>query len=76
MTWGVTHKFGKLVKGRPTILVKDGEIIWEALEKNQVSKDDLLEMVRDKLHMMHLNQIKEARLERTDKISFIIKNNN
>lgn len=68
------HQFGKLIKGRPTILIKEGKIIWEALEENQISKDDLLEIIRDKLKTNNLDQIKKAYLERTGKISFIIKN--
>ncbi len=68
------HEFGKLIKGRPRILIKDGKIIWDVLEENQISKEDLLEIIRDKLKTDDLDQIKEAYLERTGKISFIIKN--
>ncbi|HHS8495036.1 TPA: YetF domain-containing protein, partial [Legionella anisa] len=63
-----------LIKGRPRILIKDGKIIWDVLEENQISKEDLLEIIRDKLKTDDLDQIKEAYLERTGKISFIIKN--
>ncbi|MCE0724040.1 MULTISPECIES: DUF421 domain-containing protein [Legionella] len=68
------HTFGKLIKGKPRTLIKDGKIIWAVLEENQISKEDLLEIIRDKLKTDNLDQIKEAYLERTGKISFITKN--
>lgn len=67
-----SQSFGCLIKGKSDILVKDGKILWDTLKKNQVTQDDLLEMCREKLNHDNLENVKEARLERTGKISFII----
>ena len=66
-----SHKFGRLVKGDSDVVVKDGKLIWDIMKKNQVTEEDLREMIREKLHANDFEQIKEARLERTGSISFI-----
>ena len=64
------HSFGLLIKGKPEVLIHEGQILWENLKKNQITEEDLREMCREKLNHDMLNQIKIARLERTGKISF------
>ncbi len=66
-----SREFGRLVKGNYEILIKDGELIWDVMEKNQVTEEDLREMIREKLNHNNLEHVKEARLERTGRISFI-----
>jgi uncharacterized membrane protein YcaP (DUF421 family) len=66
------HKIGKLLKGSPAIVIKNGLIDWDVLRKNQITKEDLRESLREVLHHDNLHNVKEARLERTGKLSFIL----
>lgn len=66
-----SHIFGKLIKGKSYILIQDGKLHWENLKRNQITQEDLLELCREKLHHANFEKIKEARLERSGKISFI-----
>ncbi|KGP62470.1 membrane protein [Legionella norrlandica] len=67
-----SHGFGKLVKGRSVILIQNGQLIWDALKRSQVTEEDLRQAAREKLNESDLAKVKEARLERTGSISFII----
>lgn len=64
-----SHNFGKLVKGEPEIIIRDGKLNWKVLQKNQVTEADLNEMIREKLNHDKLEDVREARLERSGKIS-------
>ncbi|AUH71452.1 DUF421 domain-containing protein [Legionella sainthelensi] len=66
------HKIGIVLKGKPVILIKDGQIDWNVLKRNQITEEDLRESLREALHHDDLRQVKEARLERTGKLSFIL----
>jgi uncharacterized membrane protein YcaP (DUF421 family) len=39
-------RFGDLVEGKERILVRDGEIEWEAMRRSHIREDDLLAAVR------------------------------
>ena len=69
-----SSKFGQYIKGKPAVLVQDGNINWDMMRQTQITKDDLQTLLRSKLHFDDLSIIKEARLERTGDISFILKN--
>lgn len=62
--------FGGLVKGHSTVLVKDGKVIFGALAKAHMSKDDLEEGLREK-SVASPCQVREARLERSGRLSVI-----
>lgn len=67
-----SHWFGKLIKGQPVTLVRNGEIDWEKMRQSLVSKHDLDE----DLHLAKaedVSMIRVARLERSGDISFIRK---
>ena len=67
-----SHAFGKLIKGQPVTLVRNGEIDWVQMKRRLVSKHDLDE----DLHLAKtedVSAIKIARLERSGDISFIKK---
>ncbi|KTD65619.1 hypothetical protein Lsan_0773 [Legionella santicrucis] len=66
------HKIGILLKGKPIIVIKDGEIDWNVLKRNQITEEDLRESLRQALHHDELHNVKEARLERTGQLSFIL----
>lgn len=68
-----SHRFGVWVKGRSQILIQNGELDWKTLKQNQISYEDLLESFRERLHIDDFKQVQEARLERSGKISFLLK---
>jgi uncharacterized membrane protein YcaP (DUF421 family) len=61
-----------LVKGHSTVLVKDGKVQSRALAQAHVSKDDLDEDLREK-SVASPSDVKEARLERSGRLSVIKK---
>jgi uncharacterized membrane protein YcaP (DUF421 family) len=69
------HAFGKLIKGQPITLVRDGEIDWEKMKQNLVSKHDFDEDLHLAAKTEDISTIKLARLERSGDISFIKKEN-
>jgi uncharacterized membrane protein YcaP (DUF421 family) len=68
-----SHWFGKLIKGQPVTLVRNGEIDWEKMKHGLVSKHDLDEDLHLHAKVEDISAIKIARLERSGDISFIIK---
>lgn len=66
-----SHCLGKMIKGPSFLLIKDGKLNKKALQSNNITEQDLREVCREKLHHDDLQKIKEARLERTGRISFI-----
>lgn len=65
--------FGNWIKGEPSILIKDGEIQWDALRKNSITVNDLKESVRKSGCEGDLEKINMAYLERSGDISIIQK---
>src|ERR1041385_175255 len=68
-----SHWFGKLIKGQPRTLIRNGEIDWENMKRNLVSKHDLDEDLHLDAKAEDISVIKIARLERSGDISFIKK---
>jgi len=68
-----SHSFGKLIKGQPTTLVRNGEIDWEKMKQKLVSKHDFEEDLRLDAKTEDVSTIQLARLERSGDISFIKK---
>jgi uncharacterized membrane protein YcaP (DUF421 family) len=62
--------FSHLIKGRSTVLVKDGQVNRAAMRAEHISDDDLAEDLRDKGFGAH-RDIAEARLERSGKVSVV-----
>lgn len=62
--------FSELIKGRSTIVVRDGKIDREALRAAHVSPDDLDEDLRLK-GVDDPGKVREARLERSGKLSVL-----
>ena len=65
------HAFGVLIKGRPDVIVENGNVNWKTLRQNHVSKSDLEEDLRLNAHIEDLSKIRIARVERSGDISFI-----
>ncbi|MEY2498733.1 MAG: hypothetical protein QOD12_2289 [Verrucomicrobiota bacterium] len=68
-----SHWFGKLLKGQPITLVKNGEIDWKEMHRALVSKHDFEEDLRLDGKTEDVSTIRLARLERSGDISFIKK---
>ncbi|GHA71138.1 DUF421 domain-containing protein [Pontibacter akesuensis] len=67
--------FGNLIKGRATVLVKDGELQWGAMRDNSVTENDILEALRSAGHKPDISSIQTAYLERSGNISIICESN-
>lgn len=65
--------FGSFVKGNSKLLVKNGEILWDAMRSSHISEKDLMGALRSQSGINTLDDIKEARLERSGDISVIKK---
>src|ERR1041385_852476 len=61
-----------LIKGRDTVLIRDGRVDRKALAQSHMSDDDLAEDLRS-AGIEKAGQVKEARLERSGKLSVIRK---
>jgi|SRR6185437_3622621 len=63
----------KLIKGRPVILYKDGNIFKNNLLKTSLSESDLMESIRLETKQQSLEKIKTAIMETSGRISFELK---
>ena len=68
-----SHRFGILVKGKPDIIVRDGECDFGMMRRNHISTHDLEEDMRLDAHLDELSKVRLARIERSGDISFIKK---
>src|SRR5213079_3684435 len=66
-----SHAFGTLVKGKPDIIVRDGQCDFRMMRRNHVSVHDLEEDMRLNGNIDDLSQVRLARVERSGDISFI-----
>ena len=66
-----SRDFGRIIKGRPHQLVKDGEIDWNEMRITHISENDLKEALRLHGHRDDLENIESAYLERSGGISII-----
>lgn len=68
-----SQRMGRIFKGTSVFIIKDNQLNWKTMKKYQITEHDLLEECRQQLNVNDLRLIKEAILERTGKISFILK---
>jgi uncharacterized membrane protein YcaP (DUF421 family) len=68
-----SHGFGILIKGRPEIIVENGNLIVSTMNRNHISQHDLEEDLRLNTHLDDLSRIRLGRVERSGDISFIKK---
>jgi uncharacterized membrane protein YcaP (DUF421 family) len=62
-----------LVKGKPDIIVRDGECDFPMMRRNHVSIHDLEEDMRLGAHIDDVSRVRLARVERSGDISFMKK---
>ncbi|PRY16415.1 uncharacterized protein DUF421 [Pontibacter ummariensis] len=64
---------GNMIKGRPMVLVKDGEMQKKAMRSSSVTEEDLREALRNSGCSPDLDLIEVAYLERNGDISIVTK---
>ena len=62
---------GKLLDDVPLVIVEDGKVLRERLDKARISEADILHAARDKHGLERMDQVKYAVLERSGGISII-----
>ena len=67
-----SRSFGKLIKGTPDVIIRDGQIDHDRLRKEHMSDGDLEEDLRD-AGIADAREVLEARLERSGKLSVLKK---
>jgi uncharacterized membrane protein YcaP (DUF421 family) len=65
----------KALQGAPLVLVHNGEIKWDNMEKEKISKNELMESIRAAGHASIVN-VQVAMLEANGTISVISRTNN
>lgn len=68
-----SHAFGILVKGKPEVIVSNGQCDGEMMRHIHISMHDLEEDMRLDAHLDDLSKVRVARVERSGDISFIKK---
>src|SRR5690606_15949943 len=67
------HFVGPLVKGRPRLLIKDGEVVQEGMRRSLVGQHDLQEALRASGCGTSIEDVELAHLERSGNISVLRK---
>jgi uncharacterized membrane protein YcaP (DUF421 family) len=62
---------GVLLKGRPRTIIKDGEVLSDAMRAGDLTQHDLEESLRLEGKLTDPKQVAEARLERNGKVSIV-----
>lgn len=63
--------FGKLIKGRERMLIRDGEIQWDNMRKSHISRNDLEMAIRSTGKITTPDEVAVAHFERSGDISVI-----
>ncbi|HBY97838.1 MAG TPA: DUF421 domain-containing protein [Chloroflexi bacterium] len=65
------EQFGALLKGSARILIKDGEIRWNAMHRSGITETDLAEVLRLRGKLSNPAEVQMACLERSGEVSVI-----
>lgn len=68
-----SHAFGVLIKGRPELIIDDGDLILSTMRRNHISKHDVEEDMRLSAKIEDLKEVRHGYVERSGDISFIEK---
>ncbi|GAB2949878.1 DUF421 domain-containing protein [Hymenobacter coalescens] len=76
LAWAAFHSplIGRVIKGNSYLLVQHGRIQYANLRRNNLSRRDLLQGIREAGGTDDLAAIEMARLERDGRISVVLKN--
>jgi uncharacterized membrane protein YcaP (DUF421 family) len=66
-----SHWFGCLIKGRPELIIEDGDFVLSTMHRNHISTHDVEEDMRLSLRDDDVSKVKKGRVERSGDISFI-----
>lgn len=66
------HPLSVFMKGRTTVLVRDGIIDRDALRQARITENDLLENIRLRSNLRSVERVREARLERNGTVSVVV----
>ena len=66
-----SHRFGNWVKGRCDPVIKEGIVNAEAMRKNDLSEEDLVEDLRLNGNVQDPHQVKAAYVERNGQVSVV-----
>lgn len=64
---------GKKIKGNPTLLFKEGKFLYDQMKASDITEHDIYEELRLSLHRKAMDEVKEVYMERSGKLSFILK---
>lgn len=64
---------GKIFKGSADLLIENGILQYPMMKKHSITEKDILESIRSEGKITDINQVQEAYLERSGKISIIPK---
>lgn len=67
-----SRKFSRLTDGRPSILIKEGEVLEESMKKNKIIIDELMMMLREK-GVFKVDDVEMAILETNGELSIMKK---
>ena len=68
-----SHAFGVLIKGRPELIIDNGDLILETMRRNHISTHDVQEDMRLEARTEKLKDIHKGYVERSGDISFLAK---
>ena len=68
-----SHTFGVLIKGRPELIIDDGDLVLQTMRRNHISRHDIEEDMRLNAKTEDLKDIRKGYVERSGDISFIEK---
>ena len=68
-----SHSFGVLIKGRPELIIENGDLILRTMRRNHISRHDVKEDLRLAAKTEDLKDIRTGYVERSGDISFIEK---
>lgn len=66
---------GRRIKGNPTLLYKDGNFLYDNMKESDITEHDIYEELRLSLHKKEFDSVDEIFMERSGKLSFILKGN-
>jgi uncharacterized membrane protein YcaP (DUF421 family) len=75
IAWGsyMSDRFERLIKGERDLLVKDGQIQWKGMRRNLITKEELMDSIREITSHSDLGEISRAYFENDGHISVVEK---
>lgn len=65
--------FGPLVKGQSEKVVQDGQILESVMKRHDLTQNDLMEELRQEGGVNDVSKVKEAYIERSGRVSVVLK---